>query len=113
MQLVRLVKASDTSELTKLIKKAGIGMTTMPKNRKEVEERIRWSISSSNKKTKNPNKDTYLFVLENNNKIIGISAIYTSISKVKQSVFFKLIRKNEESRKINYHFFGEGDVLDH
>ena len=38
MQLVRLVKASDTSELTKLIKKAGIGMTTMPKNRKEVEE---------------------------------------------------------------------------
>ena len=80
MQLVRLVKASDVSEVTKLIKKAGIGMTTMPKNRKEVEERINWSISSSNKKTKSPNKDTYLFVLENNDKIIGISAIYTSIS---------------------------------
>ena len=39
MQLVRLVKASDVSEVTKLIKKAGIGMTTMPKNRKEVEEK--------------------------------------------------------------------------
>ena len=109
MQLVRLVKASDTSELTKLIKKAGIGMTTMPKNRKEVEERIRWSISSSNKKTKNPNKDTYLFVLENNNKIIGISAIYTSISKDKPSVFFKL--KKIKLTSTTYNFEKDADVL--
>ena len=109
MQLVRLVKASDTSELTKLIKKAGIGMTTMPKNRKEVEERIRWSISSSNKKTKNPNKDTYLFVLENNNKIIGISAIYTSISKDKPSVFFKL--KKIKLTSTTYNFEKDADIL--
>ena len=88
MQLVRLVKASDVSEVTKLIKKAGIGMTTMPKNKKEVEERINWSILSSNKKTKSPNKDTYLFVLENNDKIIGISAIYTSISKDKPCLLY-------------------------
>ena len=62
----------------------------MPKNKKEVKERIDWSISSTNKKRANPNKDTYLFVLENEKKIIGISAIYTSVSKDKPSVFFKL-----------------------
>ena len=89
MQVVRLVKASDLEQVTSLIKKSGIGMTTMPKNRKEVQERIKLSLASSRKKTSNPNKDTYLFVLENNKKIIGISAIYTSISKEKPSVFFK------------------------
>ena len=65
MQVVRLVKASDLEQVTSLIKKSGIGMTTMPKNRKEVQERIKLSLASSRKKTSNPNKDTYLFVLEN------------------------------------------------
>ena len=64
MQVVRLVKSSDLYQVTKLIKKTGIGMTTMPKNKKEVQERIEWSIASANKKSANPNKDTYLFVLE-------------------------------------------------
>ena len=40
MQVVRLVKTSDLQQVTELIKKTGIGMTTMPKNRKEVQERI-------------------------------------------------------------------------
>lgn len=43
-------------------------MTTMPKTRKEVQERIAWSVNSANKKKSNPNKDTYLFVLENDKK---------------------------------------------
>ena len=90
MQVVRLVKTSDLQQVTELIKKTGIGMTTMPKNRKEVQERIAWSVKSANKKSANPNKDTYLFVLENQKKVIGISAIYTSVSKEKPSVFFKL-----------------------
>ena len=50
MQVVRLVKSSDLYQVTKLIKKTGIGMTTMPKNKKEVQERIEWSIASANKK---------------------------------------------------------------
>ena len=51
MQVVRLVKSSDLYQVTKLIKKTGIGMTTMPKNKKEVQERIEWSIASANKKS--------------------------------------------------------------
>ena len=50
MQVVRLVKTSDLQQVTELIKKTGIGMTTMPKTRKEVQERIAWSVNSANKK---------------------------------------------------------------
>ena len=109
MQVVRLVKTSDLQQVTELIKKTGIGMTTMPKTRKEVQERIAWSVNSASKKKPNPNKDTYLFVLENNKKIIGISAIYTSVSKEKPSVFFKL--KKIKLSSDTYKFEKESDVL--
>ena len=109
MQVVRLVKTSDLQQVTELIKKTGIGMTTMPKNRKEVQERIVWSVASANKKSANPNKDTYLFVLENDKKIIGISAIYTSVSKEKPSVFFKL--KKIKLSSDTYKFEKDSDVL--
>ena len=109
MQVVRLVKTSDLQQVTELIKKTGIGMTTMPKTRKEVQERIAWSVNSANKKKSNPNKDTYLFVLENDKKIIGISAIYTSVSKEKPSVFFKL--KKIKLSSDTYKFEKESDVL--
>ena len=109
MQVVRLVKTSDLQQVSELIKKTGIGMTTMPKNRKEVQERIAWSVKSANKKSANPNKDTYLFVLENEKKVIGISAIYTSVSKEKPSVFFKL--KKIKLASDTYNFEKESDVL--
>jgi len=109
MQVVRLVKTSDIKQLTQLIDKAGHGMTTMPKNKKELQERINWSISSASKKRANPNKDTYLFVLENNKKIIGISAIYTSISKDKPSVFFKIGKIKLSSK--TYSFKKEAEIL--
>ena len=109
MQVVRLVKTSDIKQLTQLIDKAGPGMTTMPKNKKELQERINWSISSASKKRANPNKDTYLFVLENNKKIIGISAIYTSISKDKPSVFFKIGKIKLSSK--TYNFKKEAEIL--
>ena len=109
MQVVRLVKTSDLQQVSELIKKTGIGMTTMPKNRKEVQERIAWSVKSANKKSANPNKDTYLFVLENQKKVIGISAIYTSVSKEKPSVFFKL--KKIKLSSDTYNFEKESDVL--
>ena len=109
MQVVRLVKTTDIKQLTQLIDKAGHGMTTMPKNKKELQERINWSILSASKKRANPNKDTYLFVLENNKKIIGISAIYTSISKDKPSVFFKIDKIKLFSK--TYNFKKEAEIL--
>ena len=89
MKVVRLVKKSDFKSIEHLLRHAGKGMTTMPKSRSQIKERISWSVSSQSKKSRKPNQDSYLFVLEDNGRIVGISAIYTSISLKKPSVFFK------------------------
>ena len=79
---VRLAKVKDCQEIYDLIKDGDSGMTTLPKSKDEVLERIRWSKKSLNKKIKRPDKDSYFFVLKENNKIVGISAclLYTSPS---------------------------------
>ena len=64
MQIVRLAKSSDRSQIFNLIKDGDAGMTTLPKNENEVLERIRWSQKSLKKLNKKPSKDCYFFVLE-------------------------------------------------
>ena len=96
---VRLAKVKDCQEIYDLIKDGDSGMTTLPKSKDEVLERISWSKKSLNKKAKRPDKDSYLFVLKENNRIVGISAIYTSVSKNGTSVFFKQKKKNISSNE--------------
>ena len=92
MLIARLVKLSDLDRLFKLTKTGGRGLTTMPKSKEELANRIEWSRKSAASSKKSPNHDSYLFVLENGKKLVGMSAIYTSVSREKPSVFFK--RKN-------------------
>tara|TARA_B100000029_G_scaffold516715_1_gene633190 strand:+ start:33998 stop:34999 length:1002 start_codon:yes stop_codon:yes gene_type:complete len=89
MQRVRLVKINDLSQLYDLINSGGSGLTTMPKTKNDLRSRILWSENSLSKKFKKPNNHSYLFILEDKKRIMGISAIYTSVSKSKPSVFFK------------------------
>ena len=102
MKVVRLVKNSDFKSVEHLVKHSGKGMTTMPKTPKEIKERIAWSEKSRNKKTKKPNQDSYLFVLEDNGRIVGLSAIYTSVSLKKPSVFFKRSISQLKSKSLNF-----------
>ena len=102
MKVVRLVKGSDFKNVEHLIKHSGKGMTTMPKTSKEIKERIAWSESSQHKKSNKPYQDSYLFVLEDNGRIVGLSAIYTSVSLKKPSVFFKKSVSRLESKSLNF-----------
>ena len=74
----------------------------MPKTPQEIKERISWSERSRNKKANKPNQDSYLFVLEDNGRIVGLSAIYTSVSLKKPSVFFKKSISKLESKSLNF-----------
>ena len=60
---VRLAKVKDCQEIYELISTGDSGMTTLPKSKEQVLERINWSKRSLNKKIKKPGKDSYLFVL--------------------------------------------------
>ena len=98
---VRLAKVKDCQEIYDLIKAGDSGMTTLPKSKEEVLQRINWSKKSLNKKIKRPGKESYLFVLKDNNKIVGISAIYTSVSKNGASVFFKRKKRQYLLKHLN------------
>ena len=102
MKIARLVKISDLKNVEHLVKYSGKGMTTMPKTIKEIKERIKWSERSRNKKTKKPNQDSYLFVLEDNGRIVGLSAIYTSVSQKKPSIFFKKSLSKLQSKSLKF-----------
>ena len=102
MRLVRLVKSSDLQSVEDLIKNSGAGMTTMPKTSQEINKRLVWSERSQKKNTKKPNQDSYLFVLEDNGRIVGLSAIYTSVSKKKPSVFFEKSNLKLQSNSLNF-----------
>lgn len=102
MKVVRLVRSSDFKSVEHLIKHSGKGMTTMPKTSQEIRERIDWSERSQNKKVRKPNQESYLFVLEDSGRIVGLSAIYTSVSLKKPSVFFKKSFSRLKSKSLNF-----------
>lgn len=77
MMLFRSARDSDLDEIHQLAKHSGIGMTTFPKDKSLLKERLDWSTNSFKKKVEQPGKEYYLFVLEDHNtqKIVGISGI--------------------------------------
>ena len=102
MKCVRLVKSSDLKNVEHLIKNSGASMTTMPKTKQEIKKRLAWSEKSQKKNIKKPNQDSYLFVLEDSGRIVALSAIYTSVSLKKPSVFFKKSTSQLESKSLNF-----------
>ena len=69
-------------------------MTTMPKTKQEIKKRLAWSEKSQKKILKKPNQDSYLFVLEDSGRIVGLSAIYTSVSLKKALSFLRSPLRN-------------------
>ena len=66
----------------------------MPKTKQEIKKRLAWSEKSQKKNIKKPNQDSYLFVLEDNGRIVGLSAIYTSVSLKNPQFFLRSLFHN-------------------
>ena len=77
MILFRSAVASDLDAIYHLAKQSGVGMTTLPKDKKLLKKRLEWSCESYQRKLTNPEHEYYLFVLEDqsNKRIVGTSAI--------------------------------------
>ena len=58
---VRLAKVKDCQEIYELISTGDSGMTTLPKSKEQVLERINWSKRSLNKKIKSSKRFLSLF----------------------------------------------------
>jgi arginine N-succinyltransferase len=75
--LFRSARNSDLDAIYHLAQQSGVGMTTLPKDKKLLKKRLSWSTESYKKKVHQPTNEYYLFVLEDHNtkQIVGTSAI--------------------------------------
>jgi|DEB0MinimDraft_10_1074344.scaffolds.fasta_scaffold28917_2 arginine N-succinyltransferase len=102
MEIVRLAQLSDLNQLYSLIDSEARVMTTMPKSKENLKDRIEWSVKSSLARAHSKAPGSYLMVLESKKKLVGISAIYTKVASKKPSVFFKIKPKEIHSKTLNF-----------
>lgn len=77
MMLFRNARHSDLDGIHSLAKTSGIGLTTLTKDKKLLEQRLQRSCDSYKKNVLKPGHEYYLFVLEdiNTKELVGTSAI--------------------------------------
>lgn len=104
MIIVRPITEDDQDAFIDIAFTAGIGMTSMPKNRILLEERVQNSILSFQKKITVPNDETYLFVLEDTESttIGGVCSILARTGKQSPLPFYQ-IKKEKIPTGINAH----------
>lgn len=97
MMIIRPIAKTDQEDFIKLVFDAGLGMTSIPKNKNKLDSLIERSISSFQKKVTSPSDEFYLFVLEDlqTAKIGGICAIAAETGK-HSPLFFYRVEKREK-----------------
>jgi len=77
MMLFRRAQGQDADAIFKLAEQCGVGMTSLPKNKELLKQRIAWACESFDKTITEARHEYYLFVLEDTatRQIIGTSAI--------------------------------------
>lgn len=101
--LFRNALDSDLDAIYRLAEQSGIGITTLPKDKKILKKRIGWSSASYKKEIHEPHSEYYLFVLENQRtkEIVGISGIESRIGYETPFYSYKLTKRTRVSRSLN------------
>ena len=99
MMIIRPITEKDTEAFIKMAFTAGIGMTSMPKNREILEKRVNESIKAFAKATPSPDAGIYLFVLEDlkTGEIGGICGIASQTGRQFPIPFYR-IKKHEHNK---------------
>ena len=103
MILFRSAQDSDLDAIYDLAEKSGIGMTTLPKDKKLLEKRLKWSSDSFKKNVTKPANEYYLFVLEDqkNKNIVGTSAIEAKTGHETPFYSYKLSKRTRVCHSLN------------
>lgn len=80
MMLLRSAQEHDFLQIEQLSKQAGIGLTSLPQDKRVLRQRLYRSIQSFEKSIAKPHDEYYMFVFEDvaRNKIVGTAAIEAS-----------------------------------
>ncbi|MEI8365241.1 MAG: arginine N-succinyltransferase [Parachlamydiaceae bacterium] len=105
MIIVRPITQADAETFIYIAFNAGVGMTSMPKNRDILIERIHLSMQSFTKKTTSPGDEFYLFVLEDlETGTIGGTCGMIAQTARNSPLFFYRIEHREKHQNVLHQF---------
>ncbi|MBL7665151.1 MAG: arginine N-succinyltransferase [Bacteriovoracaceae bacterium] len=104
MFVIRPIRQDDLEALMELLKGAGHGLTTLPKDREILRRRIMHSEKSFDNEAwpEGPSGQSYLFVMEElfTGKIVGISGIVSKIGGFQPYYFYRLETNEHKSEML-------------
>src|SRR5512140_3307808 len=103
MVIVRPVAAADLDGLVELAGLAGVGLTTLPKDRDLLAKRIRRSIESFATPADRPSGESYLFVMEDiaSKRVVGACGIVSKVGGFQPFYEYKIESVLFESKIIH------------
>lgn len=109
--LIRLVEKNDLKKMMELVNQIGVGITTLPKNKNYMKDKILHSIKSIKKHIDYPEDESYFFVMEDlkEKKIIGCCGIVAAVGASTPFYSYKISTIVQKS--IELHIDQETQVL--
>lgn len=103
MFVIRPIREGDLDGLMTLLEDSGHGLTSLPKDRDIIQNKILISERSFDHRGDRPNGESYLFVMEElfTGKIVGVSGIISKIGGFEPYYFYRLENKNRNSEMLN------------
>ncbi|MDH3693810.1 MAG: arginine N-succinyltransferase [Gammaproteobacteria bacterium] len=99
---IRAIATNDLEALHQLAVEAGIGMTTLTKDRELLKQKIENSVNSFKKDVQIPGGELYWFVMEDteSKRIIGSAAIYAAIGLSRPFYSFRVTNLTHTSQEL-------------
>ncbi|MBV8780406.1 MAG: arginine N-succinyltransferase [Phycisphaerae bacterium] len=103
MFVIRPVTMNDLERLEQLAALAGVGLTTLPRDRALLKKRIQKSIRSISEFADRPGGESYLFVMENTEtkQVVGASGIVSKVGGFEPFYAYQIEKTVFESAAIN------------
>jgi arginine N-succinyltransferase len=102
MVFIRPVKMSDLEPLLELAGAAGVGLTTLPKDRDILTRRINKSVRSMEQIPDRPGGETFLFVMEDtvSRRVVGASGIVSKVGGFEPFYAYKIKQEVHQSKEL-------------
>ena len=101
LPFIRPVRESDFGDVLKLAQSAGGGMTNLPDDEDALRARIEYACQSFATNATTPGREVYMLVLENDGKVVGTGAVFSSIGLDSGFVNYKVNWTFHASEQLN------------
>jgi len=105
MVVIRPVRLADLDPLVQLAEQAGVGLTTLPRDRDLLRRRIQKSLRSMENIPERPGGESYLFVMEDleHKTVIGASGVISKVGGFEPFYAYRLDTEKFEFQPLKIH----------